>query len=273
MITLPTEINLEEAHNLEAGFQQPFEIKNETEDRKATIAGIEFFTPVTFEEFEHYYVSSKGRIYNSKTKNILKCSPQKSGYPYVGLSNKENKKITTAHRLVALAFIENPENKKTVNHKNGVKEDNSVDNLEWMTDAENLAHARETGLFVQRENYLQEENKWVLEHLDEIRKMFLEGYTPPAIAHEIGTTYNIIRNIKKIYNLKESVAQAPQQDLDPKDTESIYDNFVLGDSFTTLAHRCGLTSAGVKWKLEKAYGKEHIQQVRKSRKSRNFKRS
>ena len=50
------------------------------------------------------------------------------------------------HRLVALMFIKNPKNKKTINHKNGIKTDNRVNNLEWNTHSENVLHSYRNGL-------------------------------------------------------------------------------------------------------------------------------
>jgi len=96
------------------------------------------------EEWKHidgykiYDVGSFGRIRNKKTGRILKAS-NKGGYYSVGLSNK---KINTyqVHILVAKAFIPNPENKYTVNHKDKNGLNNNVNNLEWMTISENNKH-------------------------------------------------------------------------------------------------------------------------------------
>ena len=68
------------------------------------------------------------------------------GYDRIVLSKEGKKTLFPAHRLVALTFIPNPENKPFINHINGCKHDNRVENLEWCTASENMRHADRTGL-------------------------------------------------------------------------------------------------------------------------------
>lgn len=90
-------------------------------------------------DFENYEISSLGRVHNTKTGRMLKLN-KKGGYIYTGLSAISQKKSIPVHRLVALAFIENPENKPQVNHKDKNRSNNSVANLEWTTALENNLH-------------------------------------------------------------------------------------------------------------------------------------
>lgn len=83
-----------------------------------------------------YEVSNLGNVRNKKTGRILKPSTSEGGYKQVGIFNKSK----AVHRLVALAFIPNPENKGAVNHISKNTSDNRVCNLEWTTTAENNAH-------------------------------------------------------------------------------------------------------------------------------------
>lgn len=85
------------------------------------------------------------------------------GYLIVHLSNNGVKKNHTVHRLIALTFIPNPENKRTINHINGIKTDNRVENLEWASYKENINHAIKTGL---RDLKGEKNNKAVLSASD-----------------------------------------------------------------------------------------------------------
>lgn len=80
--------------------------------------------------------------------NIMKGSINNHGYNIIYLSRKQKFQTKSIQRLVALHFIPNPENKPQVNHINGIKTDNNVDNLEWNTASENLLHALKIGLKV-----------------------------------------------------------------------------------------------------------------------------
>lgn len=72
----------------------------------------------------------------------------KFGYKKVSLNKNKKQKTFVIHRLVASAFIPNPENKPQVNHKDGVKTNNNLENLEWVTASENQIHALKLGLVV-----------------------------------------------------------------------------------------------------------------------------
>ena len=90
-------------------------------------------------DFENYSVSDFGNIKNNITNKVLKNN-LKTGYYNIDLTNNKNSKTFKVHRLVALAFIDNPENKSDVNHKDKNKLNNNLTNLEWMTRKENNIH-------------------------------------------------------------------------------------------------------------------------------------
>lgn len=90
----------------------------------------------------NYEVSNLGQVRNKKTSQILKPFRNNSGYQVVKLITKHN----LIHRLVASAFIDNPLNKKYVDHIDSNKDNNRVDNLQWVTCSENIQKAYNDGL-------------------------------------------------------------------------------------------------------------------------------
>lgn len=111
-------------------------------------------------DFQHYMVSNLGNVKSLKRtiirsngrkqsfrERILKPGTTINGYYIVVLIDKSGKLCTkTIHRLLLSSFEANISNKRCINHKNGIKKDNHIENLEWATHSENLIHAIGTGL-------------------------------------------------------------------------------------------------------------------------------
>ena len=127
-----------------------------TDEEKKAIDGyiIDWYKPkwntviYNGQEVDDYEVSNIGTVMNINTNKLLTIRKNESGYSRVSIRMPDGKvKVAKVHRLVAIAFIPNPENKREVNHIIPVKDFNWVGNLEWATSVENKYHVRKHGLY------------------------------------------------------------------------------------------------------------------------------
>lgn len=150
----------------------------------------------------YYEVSSLGRVkgvnitHNYHKPRILKASPDKDGYPRVAMCKNGTVKYATVHCLMAQSFMEPDPERPYVNHKDGIKTNCVLDNLEWCTIKENNQHARDTGLVDRRgdkSNFATFSEKEVTQ----VRRLISDGLSNKRISEMMGTTpFNIwsIRN-------------------------------------------------------------------------------
>jgi hypothetical protein len=146
-----------------------------------------------------YFVSDKGNVRSAHfgKEKQLTYFINKKGYQNVFLYFNGKRLCTRIHRLVAMSFIPNVQNKDQVNHKNGIKTDNSVENLEWVNNSENVKHAFDTGL--KKPNIVHGSrhgmSKLNESQVLEIRQMNQEGQTSTSIAKNFGLSLGTVSGI------------------------------------------------------------------------------
>jgi len=147
--------------------------------------------------FENYKASSLGKV---RRFSVLKPSQTYRGYLIVGLYANRVKKTLLVHRIIAKAFIPNPKNLPEVNHKNGIKTDNRVVNLEWVTSSYNSIHSLKNGLQKPLRGNDHPGFKVSEERVTEIRSLFRTGkFTQISLGNKFGIAQ---QTVSKIINNK-----------------------------------------------------------------------
>jgi hypothetical protein len=173
---------------------------------------VEIWKKVNIPFYEsHYEVSNYGKIRSldryDATKQfvskrvkgkVLVQGIKKNGYLTVMLCKNAIQKRFHVHRLIAQTFIPNPENNPEVNHKNGIKTDNRVQNLEWNTSAENRKHAKDNNLMKKGEKHssskLTEKNILAIRRLYKINPNFHKTNIAKKLGVRDTTIHKIIKN-------------------------------------------------------------------------------
>ena len=146
---------------------------------------------LTIKGFDNYKVSTLGRVQNSKTGKILIPFTTKNGYQMVSPSRGGTSSKLYVHRLVAEAFIPTKNTTLQVNHINGNKLDNRLENLEWCTSSENHLHrSRTLGI------------KCSSEHMAMMRDLAKVAHRKPVVCVETNVVFDSVIDAAKSVNRK-----------------------------------------------------------------------
>lgn len=169
------------------GYEGVFEVSN--------MGNIRSFTRIVKRSGNRGDLTVKGRLMRTP------ISKHYGGYKAVCFNyyDDDGKRRVThklVHRIVAEAFIPNPENKPEVNHIDGNKLNCCVENLEWVTRKENARHAQDTGLYVQMKGEKHGKHKLTESDVLAIRKLISDGVVMRVIAEQFNVAIGTIANIK-----------------------------------------------------------------------------
>jgi len=149
-----------------------------------------------------YEINELGEIRNVKSKKIIKPYKENNGYMRVSFENKclGGKIRSSVHQLLAEAFIQNTENKPFINHKNSVRDDNRLENLEWCTHSENIKHSFDKGLTVpplQNKKVFLKETESTYSSITELAKDFFINGKGKNISSNISYASSVLNGRRK----------------------------------------------------------------------------
>mgnify|MGYP001763822096 CR=1 FL=1 len=172
---------------------------------------------IDIEGYEGYFVDREGKVFSSRSGKLKELSQSvQRKYYAVKLHVHGKTKHDFTHRLVAITFIDNPENKPFVNHKDGNKLNNKADNLEWVTRQENVDHAMKHGLVPAMVG--EYNGRAILSESDvlEIYSRLLAGDKATEICKDYGVDQTSIANIKQRKSWKHVLKDLPKIEIKAK---------------------------------------------------------
>ena len=143
--------------------------------------------------YENYYVSPNGEVFNRFNKKLSPCNNGR-GYLVLGLTVNGKRFTKAIHRLVAEAYVENPNGLEEVNHKDGNRLNNNMENLEWVTHSENIKHSYVLGNRSAKGSK-NANSKTTEEIVHQICQHILDELSSSEI-RDLGYSYILVRSIK-----------------------------------------------------------------------------
>lgn len=157
--------------------------------------------------YPNYSITKEGVVYNTVKNKKIKPVKVNNGYYKVTLCNEGKRKDFNIHRLVGIVYLENPNKYPMINHKNGVKADNRLENLEWCSASQNIQHAFDTGL----KKYTKEQSIKIVEKISK-----------PVIDTQTGIFYSSAREAAKLLGLNRNTLYGYLLGNNPNKTSLIY---------------------------------------------------